>query len=164
MSRAGSPETREALRQTEISRYYVWWLHIALLLVSWVAMIGLSISQLEEMELWHLSFFAFGLMLSYFTEYFGHRFPFHHKWGGPFFHRHTVVHHNFFSLDKGLNTESNEINFPDGYTSEERNYELLIDGSRKRRRGCAQETGGAAFATGQIQNSFLNHYCCLSKF
>ncbi len=56
---------------------------------------------------------------------------------------------NFFSLAKGLNTESNEINFPDGFTSEERNYELLIDGSRKRRRGLAQETGGAALATGE---------------
>ena len=50
---------------------------------------------------------------------------------------------DFFTLNKGLNTESNEINFPDGYTIEERNYELLFDGARKRRRGLAIESGGS---------------------
>lgn len=49
---------------------------------------------------------------------------------------------NYFQFNRGLNTESNEINFPDGYSTDERNYELLVDGSRKRRRGLQQESGG----------------------
>ena len=53
-----------------------------------------------------------------------------------------------FQLNRGLNTESNEISFPDGYSVDERNYELLVDGSRRRRKGLAQESGGASYATG----------------
>lgn len=56
---------------------------------------------------------------------------------------------NHFQLNKGLNTEANEVGFPDGYTTNEQNYELLIDGARRRRKGCAQESGGANYATGQ---------------
>jgi len=55
---------------------------------------------------------------------------------------------NHFQLNKGLNTESGEISFPDGYSVDERNYELLVDGSRRRRKGLAQESGGASHATG----------------
>ena len=55
---------------------------------------------------------------------------------------------NFFALNKGLNTESNEINFPDGFTVDERNYELLFDGARRRRRGCSRESGGSLKASG----------------
>lgn len=54
-----------------------------------------------------------------------------------------------FQFNKGINTESNEVSFPDGFSTDERNYELLIDGSRKRRKGLAQETGGSSKATGQ---------------
>jgi hypothetical protein len=58
-----------------------------------------------------------------------------------------------------LNTESNEINFPDGYSVDEQNYELLVDGSRKRRKGLANESGGstksvATVTTTQRQTSF----------
>ena len=56
---------------------------------------------------------------------------------------------NQFKLNKGLNTESNEISSPDGYTTEEQNYELLVDGSRRRRKGLALETGGSSKTTGQ---------------
>lgn len=51
---------------------------------------------------------------------------------------------NFFSFNKGLNTESNEISFPDGYSTDERNYELLLDGSRRRRKGLQVESGGSS--------------------
>lgn len=54
---------------------------------------------------------------------------------------------NNFRLNRGLNTESNEVSFPDGFTTDERNYELLVDGSRRRRKGLARETGGALKAT-----------------
>ena len=58
---------------------------------------------------------------------------------------------NHFQINKGLNTESNEISFPDGFTVDEANYELLVDGSRKRRRGLAAEaSAGAAKSVGTI--------------
>ena len=50
---------------------------------------------------------------------------------------------NYLSLRKGLNTVSNEITFPDEYTSDELNYTIEPDGSRKRRRGCKRESGGS---------------------
>ena len=50
---------------------------------------------------------------------------------------------NYFQFNKGLNTESNEINFPDGFSTDELNYELLVDGSRRRRKGLKQESGGS---------------------
>jgi len=56
---------------------------------------------------------------------------------------------DYFTLNQGLNTEANEINFPDGYTTDEQNYELLVDGGRRRRRGLQIESGGASLATGQ---------------
>ena len=48
---------------------------------------------------------------------------------------------NFFRLNGGINTEINELNFPDGFTRDEANYELLVDGSRRRRKGLAAEPG-----------------------
>lgn len=54
---------------------------------------------------------------------------------------------NHFRLNRGLNTESNEISFPDGFTTDEQNYELLVDGSRRRRKALDVESGGAAFTT-----------------
>jgi hypothetical protein len=39
------------------------------------------------------------------------------------------------------------LNFPDGYTRDETNYELLQDGSRRRRKGLAAETGASAAHT-----------------
>jgi hypothetical protein len=60
---------------------------------------------------------------------------------------------NFFRLNQGLNTEANEINFPDGFTTDEQNYELLVDGSRRRRKGLARESGGAPKATGFTINA-----------
>lgn len=50
---------------------------------------------------------------------------------------------SYFTFGKGLHTESSKIDFPDETTSDEQNYELLFNGSRKRRRGLAQESGGA---------------------
>jgi hypothetical protein len=53
-----------------------------------------------------------------------------------------------FRLNRGLNTESNEISFPDGFSTDESNYELLVDGSRRRRKGLALESGGSSYASG----------------
>lgn len=67
---------------------------------------------------------------------------------------------NYFQFNKGINTESNEINFPDGFSTDERNYELLVDGSRRRRKGLANESGGSAktvstISTTQAHTSFV---------
>lgn len=56
-------------------------------------------------------------------------------------------------FNRGLNTEANELNFPDGYSTDERNYELLLDGSRRRRKGLAQESGGSLKAAGTISST-----------
>jgi hypothetical protein len=47
-----------------------------------------------------------------------------------------------FRLNGGLNTEASEISFPDGFTTDEANYDLELDGSRRRRKGLAAESGG----------------------
>jgi len=53
---------------------------------------------------------------------------------------------DIFKINKGLNTDANELGFPDGYSLDERNYELLVDGSRRRRKGLAEESGGSTVA------------------
>jgi len=67
----------------------------------------------------------------------------------------------FFRLNGGLNTEINELNFPDGFTRDEENYELLVDGSRRRRKGLATESGAGAahtvatFAAGDKSQAYI---------
>ncbi len=60
---------------------------------------------------------------------------------------------NYFQLNQGLNTEANEINFPDGFTVDERNYELLLDGSRRRRKGLKEESGGSGYVVPTISST-----------
>lgn len=65
----------------------------------------------------------------------------------------------YFSLRKGLNTVSNEITFPDEFTSDELNYTIETDGSRRRRRGLAEEASGTTktvvtIADGQVNQSY----------
>ena len=68
---------------------------------------------------------------------------------------------NFYRLNGGLNTEINELNFPDGFSRDEANYELLVDGSRRRRKGLAVESGAGSaktvttFATGEKCQSYV---------
>ena len=59
----------------------------------------------------------------------------------------SQLQRNYFKLNKGLHTESNQLGWPEGYTTYERNYELLRDGSRRRRKGLAKEAGGADYFT-----------------
>jgi hypothetical protein len=54
---------------------------------------------------------------------------------------------NVFDLRGGLNTELNEISWPDGFTTDEANYELLSDGTRRRRKGLASEASAGAAHT-----------------
>src|SRR5210317_575645 len=54
---------------------------------------------------------------------------------------------NLFRINAGLNTEMSEIGFADGFSTDERNYELLVDGSRRRRKGLAAESGAGTAKT-----------------
>lgn len=48
----------------------------------------------------------------------------------------------YFAMQRGLNTEAPLINFPDGCTTSEQNYELTVQGARRRRPGLALEASG----------------------
>ena len=49
---------------------------------------------------------------------------------------------NYFQFNRGINTEQSELTLEDGFSVDEANYELLTDGSRRRRRGLRQEASG----------------------
>lgn len=49
---------------------------------------------------------------------------------------------NYFQFNRGINTEQSELLLQDGFSADEANYELLADGSRRRRRGLRQEASG----------------------
>jgi hypothetical protein len=49
---------------------------------------------------------------------------------------------SYFTFKGGLHTDSSPIDFPEEVTLDEENFTLERDGSRKRRRGLQQETGG----------------------
>lgn len=53
-----------------------------------------------------------------------------------------TVDKQFIDLRPGLFTEAGYLNTPDGATTDEANFRILIDGSRRRRRGLDLETGG----------------------
>ena len=49
------------------------------------------------------------------------------------------VDKKYFLFNKGLNTEAPLVAWPEGFTIDERNFDLLQDGSRRRRKGLALE-------------------------
>lgn len=53
---------------------------------------------------------------------------------------------SYFAMEKGLNTEAPLINFPDGYTTDEQNYELTVRGERRRRLGLGLESNGVTLS------------------
>ncbi|KKL69854.1 hypothetical protein LCGC14_2110720, partial [marine sediment metagenome] len=52
-----------------------------------------------------------------------------------------------FDLSGGLNTEISEVVWPDGFTTDEANYELLTDSTRRRRKGLAAEASAGSAKT-----------------
>jgi hypothetical protein len=46
---------------------------------------------------------------------------------------------NYFTFVKGMNTEASGLTFPESTSSDEQNFDLFINGSRKRRKGCDYE-------------------------
>jgi hypothetical protein len=54
-----------------------------------------------------------------------------------------TVDKKYFLFNKGINTEAPLVGWPEGYTIDEQNFDLLIDGSRRRRPGLAPEADDA---------------------
>lgn len=50
----------------------------------------------------------------------------------------------FFEFTGGINTEVSPLAFPDGVSLDEENFELMPDGTRRRRRGLRLEEGGSS--------------------
>jgi hypothetical protein len=97
MAKAGEPEVRARIRRQHRPRWYDWRLHVAAMVGSWAATVGVCLWRIDGAQplewLWVLG----GVALSYTAEYAFHRWPFHHRWGGGVYRRHTVLHHNFFT-------------------------------------------------------------------
>ncbi len=53
------------------------------------------------------------------------------------------VDKKYFGFNKGINTEAPLVAWPDGYTVDEQNWDLLQDGSRRRRLGLSYEAGSS---------------------
>lgn len=53
----------------------------------------------------------------------------------------------YYQFNRGINTEGSLIAFPEGFSADEENYDLKVDGSRRRRRGLSLETGGLTLTT-----------------
>lgn len=53
------------------------------------------------------------------------------------------VEKTYYNFSRGINTEASLIDFPSDFSADEQNYELLQDGSRRRRRGLGEETNEA---------------------
>lgn len=63
-----------------------------------------------------------------------------------------------YTFARGINTEASFINFPENCSLDEENYELQINGARRRRRGLQMEDGGelidTTYTAGQAVRSF----------
>lgn len=64
----------------------------------------------------------------------------------------------YHQLNLGINTELSELSYDEGFTADECNYELLVDGSRRRRKGVQQESGGSDH-TVSLDNSPSSERC-----
>lgn len=60
----------------------------------------------------------------------------------------------FFAFGGGLNTEASPLAFPEGVSLDEENFELKLNGTRRRRRGLSAETGHGADLT--ASGTYLN--------
>jgi hypothetical protein len=56
----------------------------------------------------------------------------------------------FFEFTGGINTEVSPLSFPDGISLDEENFELMADGTRRRRRGLRLEEDGEVLDTSAL--------------
>lgn len=52
----------------------------------------------------------------------------------------------YFQFNRGINTEASLLAYPDGFSVDEVNFDLDVNGSRRRRRGLQLESGGSDYA------------------
>jgi hypothetical protein len=67
----------------------------------------------------------------------------------------------YVRFNKGINTEASLLDFPDGFSYDEVNFDLDVNGSRRRRRGLQLESGGTeyelpagSYTAGEVVRSF----------
>lgn len=57
----------------------------------------------------------------------------------------TIREKAYFQFNRGINTEASLLAFPDGFSTDEQNFDLDVNGSRRRRRGLQLESGGSTY-------------------
>src|SRR5688572_30612032 len=63
----------------------------------------------------------------------------------------------YYQFNKGINTEASLIAFPEGFSADEQNYDLLPDGSRRRRKGVVLEAGGGDVQLSSLTTRFISN-------
>jgi hypothetical protein len=63
------------------------------------------------------------------------------------------VDKKYFLFNKGINTEAPLVAWPEGFTIDEQNFDLLPDGSRRRRLGISYEAGGGTAYYSMLNSS-----------
>ena len=61
----------------------------------------------------------------------------------------------YFNFTGGINTDASALTFPENMSLDEQNYELMIDGSRRRRRGLALEEDGETFNNASWDSTYV---------
>lgn len=103
MSAAPLPEHvlkfRTEYRRTEPGRRYIGWAHFAFTTLGSLGVIALAVSQVSGVRPLEWLTVPASFLLANVAEYFGHRFPMHHRTRGLglVYRRHTQQHHHFFT-------------------------------------------------------------------
>jgi len=71
------------------------------------------------------------------------------------------VDKTYFSFAGGINTEVSPLTFPDGTSLDEQNFEMLVNGTRRRRKGLAKESGHSV-ADVSVDGTYSSGMACSS--
>lgn len=63
-----------------------------------------------------------------------------------------------FTFNRGLNTDAPLVTFPENFSTDELNFELMLDGTRRRRRGLEQETEDTVIDTTQPSDAAVRTF------
>lgn len=88
---------RDETRRTFIPKYYSGVGQVVFITVVSLSVIGWSAASIRSPALWELGVAIPTFLFANGVEYVMHRWPMHHKWGGLFFQRHTLIHHRFYT-------------------------------------------------------------------
>ncbi len=86
-------------RQQNIPVRYSGWIHFGFTVTLSLLLIVLSFSMLQDVSYFEWLTIPATFLYTNFAEYMGHKGPMHHKTKGleKVFHRHTILHHQFFT-------------------------------------------------------------------